>query len=339
MRNPLLACFATAATLFAQEPTPPANPPPPSERQPLLVDQIVATVNDSTIMWSDLRTAAAGRKRAAETNRGQPLSPADIAAIYRLTLADLIDRHSMAQAAKTFGVVTPEQVEDLFKSEMDREKKDMERTMGGAQKFLEELHRQGRTWQTYVSEQRVEKMADFAREFSITMRMQKQGNLFLTPRMLRETYERLQREQQVFDHGARALVALVVFSGPDAQQNAARAAEVWRQEDLTSRQLAARFPGATGLEDRLANTLRPELEQFALAGPLHAVSAPFAAGETLQLAKVVDYAPERHGRFEDHDVQEQLRAICLQGVRREFEEQALRRARQRTEVWVSPRFR
>lgn len=336
MRNLLLACFATTAALAGQQPV--LGPVQPRPR-PLLVDQVVATVNDSTIMLSELRTSAAGRVRAMEISLGQRLSSTDIQAVFRATLESLIENHSMAQAAKTFGVATPEQVEQLFQTEMDREKQNMVREMGSVQRVSSELQRQGRTWQTYVEEQRVEKMADFARDFAINMRMQKQGNLFLTPRMLRETYEREQRNSQRFDHGARAQVALVVFQGPDAQKTAQQAAEVWRSEELTSRQLAARFPGATGLDDMQASSLRPELEQFALAGPLNAVSAPQTADTAVQLAKVVAFDPPSHGRFEDPDVQETLRQICLQGVRREFEEQAIRRARQRTEVWVAPQYR
>jgi len=318
----VILCFASLL---------PAQRLPTQPSPPVLVDTVVATVNDGAIMWSELRTVAMGQIRTAEAQHGR-LTREDVDRIQRRELQGLIDRHTMAQAAKTFGVATPEQVEAYFLREIERQEQDQVRDFGSYQAFSQALQNQGRTWQTYMREQRVDKMADLAEDLSVRMRMQRQANLFLTPRMLRETY---QREKGRFVHGAEARVAIVVFTGKDAAETAAKAAEVWRVEDVTSRALAQRYPDAIAVDDAPASALVPELASFALEGPLLRVSEPLARGGDFQVAKVVAYNPARSGSFEDIDVQNELRNLCQAGVHEEFRKQALERARQRAEVWIA----
>lgn len=325
----LLSVLAAMASMPAQADPPPAPP------RPVLIDTVVATVNDSAIMWSALRTNTYGRLRALEARFGR-LRPEDIERVSREELEDLIDRHTMAQAAKTFGVFTPEQIETYFRRDLERDEQEQIRDFGSHQAWNQALQNTGRTWQTYVSEQRVDKLAKYAEEFSVDMRLQRQSNLFLTPRMLRETFE---RERSRFVHPAEALVALVVFQGTDAAAKAAAAAAEWRQSELTGAELAARHPGAVALPPAIASTLIPELAEWAIAGPQGNVSAPVERGGSVQVAKVVDYRPARNGRFEDLDVQDELRQMCYRGVVEEFRKQALERARQRTEVWRTQRAR
>lgn len=303
--------------------------PPPAPPRPVLVDRVIATVNDSAILWSALQTNTYGRLRTLQAQFGS-VRPEDIERVNREQLNLLIDRHTMAQAAKTFGMFTPEQVENFLRRELERDEQQMIRDLGSQQAYTQALQNQGRTWQTFVSEQRVDKLAGFAEQFAVNMRLQQQENLYVTPRMLRETY---QREQKFFVHEAEALVALVVFRGADAAAQAAAAAAVWREQELTSAELAARYPGSTRTDDAIASSMIPELSQWALAGPLGAVSTPIERNGAVQLAKVVDYRPARNGRFEDLDVQNELRRLCRESVIGEFQKQALERARQRTEVW------
>jgi hypothetical protein len=322
----LLIAVAALASMPAQ-----ADPPVPPPK-PILIDTVIATVNDSAIMLSALNTNRAGRLRAMMARYGS-LRQDDIERVTREELENLIDRHTMAQAAKTFGVFPPEQVESFLRRELERDERDLVRDFGSQQAYTRALEEQGRTWQTFVSEQRVDKLAGFAEQFSVDMRLQRQSNLFLTPRMLRETYE---REHGRFVRPAEAIVGMVVFQGPDAADKAAAAAELWRQEDLTSRELAARCPGAVPLDNALASSLVDDLATWGLAGPLHRVSAPMPRGQAVQLAKIQQYFPARNGRFEDLDVQNELREMCRSGVIEEFKKQALERARQRTEVWRMP---
>lgn len=295
----------------------------------MLVDRVIATVNDSAILWSALQTNTYGRLRTLQAQFGS-LRPEDIERVNRQQLDQLIDRHTMAQAAKTFGIYTPEQVENILRRELERDEQQMIRDLGSQQAYTQALQNQGRTWQTFVSEQRVDKLAGFAEQFAVNMRLQQQENLYVTPRMLRETY---QREQKYFVHDAEALVAMVVFRGADAMAHATAAAELWQQQEMTSGELASRFAEAGRIDDALASSLVPELAQWALAGPLGNVSTPVERNGVVQLAKVVDYRPARNGRFEDPDVQNELRRICRNSVIGEFQKQALERARQRTEVY------
>ena len=350
MRRYAYWLLAGLAPLTAQDPAP-AQPPagagatapaaPPAGRQP--VDWVVATVNDAAILMSELRTRAAGSINREELNLGRRLRPAEVLTMLKAELVPIVQNHAMAQAAKTFGFATPEQVESLFQDEMRREEEDQVRDFGTLVEFSKELQRTGRTWQTYERERRVEKMRQFAEDFAVGMRMQKQGNLFLTPRMLRETY---QRRIDQFVHGPRAGVILVGFEGPDARDTAAAAAALWRQEDLDGKGLLARFPNAKGTTQELGGiteksraSLATVLADFALAGPLNHVAEPFELGGTWRTAKIAIYEPAANGKFEDAEVQAELRYLCQKGVIGELRRQATARAMQRTEYWVHKDFR
>jgi len=313
--------FAVAASSVAQERAP--SPPP------VLVDKVVATVNDSAILHSELLTLTEGTIRTKEAT-GRRLRPEEQQRIYEDELRKRIDEHTWAQAAKTFGYWPPEQVEAWFQRELERDEQNQVRDLGSYQAFSRELQNANKTWPTYVREQRVDKMADIAKSLSIGRRMQQQSNLYITPRMMRETYEEAKR---LFVHEAQANVALVKFTGDDRLTNAEKAAAMWRSEDLSSRALAQRFPGAIGIDTMAAAALVPELASFALAGPVDRVSDPIEANREVLIAKIVLFAPARNGKFEDEDVQEQLRRLCERGVQDVFTQQALDRARQRSEVW------
>ena len=313
--------FVLAASLVAQDRAP-ASPP-------VLVDKVVATVNDSAILHSELLTLAEGEIRSEEAT-GKRLRAEDRQRIYEKELRLRIDEHTWAQAAKTFGYWPPEQVEAWFQRELERDEQNQVRDLGSYQAWSRELQNSGKTWPTWVREQRVDKMADIAKSLSVGRRMQQQSNLYITPRMLRETFEEAKR---LFVHEAQANVALVKFSGDDRLANATKAAAMWRTEDVSSRALAQRFPGAIGIDTMAASALVAELATFAMAGPVDRVSDPIESEREVIVAKIVLFAPARNGKFEDEDVQEQLRTLCERGVREEFTRQALDRARQRSEVW------
>ncbi|MBM4060375.1 MAG: peptidyl-prolyl cis-trans isomerase [Planctomycetes bacterium] len=340
MRNLAACLFAGAAALLAQEPpAPPAGP-----QRPFLVDRVVATVNDTAILRSELLTLAAGQLRAAEANLLRRLQPPELLALLREVLAPLVQNHAMAQAAKTFGTVPPERVEQIFQDELAREEAEQVRDFGTWQEFSKELQRQGRTWQTYVRERRVDKMQQIAEELAVGGRLRnRQGNLLLTPRMLRETY---QREIARFVHGPRASAELVGFEGRDGAATAAAAAELWRKEALTGQQLRERFPGVKGTSTEISGiteasreSLAPEIVDFALGGPAGAVSAPFELGGSFRVARITRHEPGRQGRFEDPDVQIALRNLCQRQVLGELRQQAIDRAMLRAETWVVPDLR
>lgn len=336
--------LANAVCLLpAQEPGAPGIAP---KQPPVLVDTVVATVNDAAIMLSTLRTATAGRIDAIEAQLDRKLRPPEVMSLLSQALDYEVDRHSLAQSAKSFGIATPEQVEQLFADEMKREEAEQVRDLGTYQEFSRELQREGRTWQTYWREKRVEKMAEFAKDFAIRMRMQKQRNLYLTPKMLRETYR---REIGRFIRGAEAELSILVFRGTDAERHARAAAATWALQDLAPAQLvekakaagalATALPPLRGIREGSRAELAEELVDFALAGPLGQVSPPLAIGGGFHVAKVTAFSAARDGRFEDAEVQLELRAICLESVIGEFTKQALDRASDRTEVWRAKLFR
>lgn len=302
-------------------------------RAGLRIDTVIATVNNDVIMFSELRTQAVSAVRSLEAQQGRQLTAEERGIVLQRELGKLIENHTMAQAAKTLGLAAPDMIESLFQDELRREAAEQVRNLGTEQRFSQELQRQGRTWQSFEREQRTEKMRQFAEELAIYSRLQKQQNLFLTPRMMRELY---QREIQRFVRPSLAIVSAVVFRGNDAADQAAKAIEVWRTAEIGSRELAERFPGATPIGEIDASTLVPELPlaKFALAGPQGAVSSPIPFQGGLQVAKVVRFLDARNGKFEDPDVQAELRRLGLDQVVAELRQQALARAAARTEVAI-----
>jgi len=309
----------------------------PEAQQPRFhqVDGVVATVNDSAILWSELMTVAAGRVRSLVSS-GARLTRADEDQVLLTEREKLIDGRQMALSLKSLGVVTPDQVESLLRSELEREKQEKVRDLGSVPELSRALKEEGRTWPTYEREQRLGKLGQFAEEFAVHQRFQRNSSLLLTPRMLRETYE---KQKEAFVHPAQATVAMVEFRGADAEARATRAAAAWAIQDLTSRDLASRHFGSIPYPEQrssaLADFLKPVAE-FAEAGPTGHVSPPLACRDSWFVARVVEFHPAANGRFEDPLVQARLRLICQNRVLNEFRQQAMERAKVRTEVWRSP---
>lgn len=330
-----IACSLLVATapLVAQSLDPIGADP----RAGVLIDNVIATINNDVIMFSELRTQALGVVRALQQEQGRMLTAEERGLVLQREMKKLLENHTMAQAAKTLGLATPEMIESLFQDELRRDAAEQVRNLGTEQRFSQELQRQGRTWQSFEREKRVEKMRQFAEELAIYSRLQKQQNLFLTPRMMRELY-RTQIER--FVRPSLAIASAVVLRGDKAAQQAEQAMQMWRTEELSSRALADRFPGATAIPEVDASTLMPTLPlaKFALAGPQGAVSQaiPFQGG--LQIVKVVQFLEARDAKFEDPDVQAELRRIGLDQVIAELRQQALGRAAARAEIsLVRPR--
>ena len=322
--------LVVTASLLGQQTNPAAQQPRFHQ-----VDGVVATVNDSAILWSELMTVAAGRVRALVSS-GARLTRADEDQVLLTEREKLIDGRQMALSLKSLGVVTPDQVESLLRSELEREKQEKVRDLGSVPELSRALKEEGRTWPTYEREQRLGKLGQFAEEFAVHQRFQRNSSLLLTPRMLRETYE---KQKDAFVHPAQATVAMVEFRGADAEARATRAAAAWAIQDLTSRDLASRHFGSIPYPEQrssaLADFLKPVAE-FAEAGPTGHVSPPLACRDSWFVARVVEFHPAANGRFEDPLVQARLRLICQNRVLNEFRQQAMERAKVRTEVWRSP---
>jgi len=333
----LMAALTVCASLTSQALPPTGSQPQTAKKaanrgpKRLFVDSIVASVNDSSILQSKLFQASLGPIAGAKAE-GRKLSPTDVQTLTLIELRRMVSSYQMAQAARSFGQFPPEQFDMILKSELERDKQDRVRDLGTEFAFSEELARTGQTWQTYEDDLRIEKLTMLAEQFAIYERMRKQANLYLTPRMLRETYEEYRSQ---FEHPASADVAQLVFSGPDAEKNARDAQEHWRANNWTSREVAARYKNANPLFSLPASSLGSELKAFGLAGPTGKVSELIRdPNGKIRIAKVLRHRAASGGRFEDPDVQEQVRLFAQKKLRMEFRIQAQRRASERTRVWV-----
>lgn len=361
MRSLPLLLFAAAAAAQGETP-PPAPPAPPAANQPaaasrppvasqaggerpagtaprprpLLVDMVVATVNDSAILLSELRSVTIGSIRSLRAS-GRIVSPSDEGLLLLRELSGLVDKRRLALSIHSMGIYTPEQIDGYLKSVLEQERLEKQRDVGSMLGLSQALKEEGRTWPTYEREQRLEKLGEFAEDATVRRRLgSSNGSLFLTPRMLRETYE---RDKAQFVHDARWRVAMIEFTGPDARDHAIGAAASWSLQASTAREMAATFPGARSLgetgDEGLADHLQPVAE-FAKKGPAGAVSPPLEIRGSWYVVRVLQYLPAENGRFEDPEVQARLRMVLQNRVRTEFEKQAIERAEDRTVVWKSP---
>lgn len=320
-----LAAIASAA-LPAQDPPRPYGD---------FVDGVVATVNDASILRSQVRTLAAPRLRALRAE--QRLRPQDAIALEREVAAREIARHQLALAAKSFATatLTPDRIEEYLRSNAERDRQQQVAELGSLTAFSEELKRVGRTWQTQQAERRIDQLHDLAEDLAIGRRLGGQSRAFLTPTMLRRAYE---QHRDNFVAPARATIVQVRFRGPDAEAQANAAAAAWRQEDVDARTMAARYPGALAVAFELdANNLAADLaplQTFALAGPQGAVAAPMALPSGgYVVARVSRFTAARNQAFDDPEVQQSLRNQCTEDLIAELRVAAQQTAAQRTEVW------
>lgn len=298
----------------------------------LFVDSVVASVNDSAILQSRLFATTSGSILGAEAQAGRPLSLGEVGQMTMRDLQVLISNYQMAQAARSFGNIPPERFDMMLEMQLEQDKEQRMRDLGGYGELSAELERTGQTWRSYADSQRLEKLQDIAESLAIYDRLRKQSNLYLTPRMLRDTYA---QNRDLFIRPAKAQVAMVTFRGPDASAHAKEASDLWADKVLTAREVANRYPGSIPLRSMRAKSLQPRLRDFALAGPAGNVSPPIRrANGMVDVVKVTQFAAARNGKFEDAEVQVELRRIAANQVLIEFQGQAQLRARERTEVWI-----
>lgn len=326
--NLLLGVTILGATPVLAQAKVPAGPRTPKR---LFVDSVVASVNDSSILQSKLFRASSGQIQG-QLMQGKRLSYDDVRRLTVRELRKLVSDHQMAQSARSFGNFPPERFDAILKSELDRDQQDRVRELGTEFAVSEELARKGETWQTHRQELRTEKLTMLAKQFAIYERLRKQSNLYLTPRMLRETYEEFRHE---FVREAVAETVFVICTGPSAQANAKEVIKLWSSGDWSAREIAEKVPNVTPGLQMPARTLSEPLKSFGMAGPLGNVSEPIPGpGGSFKVAKIMKWQAASDGRFEDPEVQAMVRTIASRKVHLEFEMQAQQRARDRTKVWI-----
>jgi hypothetical protein len=300
----ILSLTAIGSMELATQAKAPAVPRTPKR---LFVDCVVASVNDSSILQSKLFKASSGQIKG-QLLQGQRLSLEQIRGMTIRELRKLVTDHQMAQSARSFGNFPADRFDAILKSELDRDQQDRVRELG------------------------TEKLTMLAKQFAIYERLRKQSNLYLTPRMLRDTYKEFQSE---FVKEAVADTAILICTGPNAEANAKAAVEFWRSGDWTARAVADKCSGVSPGLTLPARTLGRQLKLFGMAGPVGNVSDPIqGAGGSYKVAKIMKWQAASDGRFEDPEVQALVRTIATRKVHLEFELQAEQRARDRTKVWV-----
>jgi hypothetical protein len=332
MRTAVLGIFLSLTALGSAPALAQAiTPAKPNAPRRLFVDSVVASVNDSSILQSKLFKASSGQVQG-QLAQGNRLTLDQIRNLTVRELRKLVTDHQMAQSARSFGNFSPDRFDAILKSELDRDQQDRVRELGTEFAVSEELARNGETWQTHRNELRTAKLTMLAESFAIHERLRKQSNLYLTPRMLRETYKEFRSE---FVKEAIADTAMVVCTGPSAESNAKEASKLWQTGDWTAREVAEKFPGVFAGVPMPARTLGTQLKAFGMAGPVGKVSEPIRGpGGTFKVAKSMKWQAASDGRFEDPEVQALVRRIATRKVHLEFELQAQQRARDRTNVWV-----
>ena len=304
-------------------------------RKLVLIDRVVATVNDTVILYSELKTLSSGEERTAEIQKGGKLTLPELRIIQTRNLQELINRAALAQAAKTLGVLPPERVEEIFQEMLEDDRKQQIRDFGTLMKFSEELQKTNRTWETYERDQRLAKLSDLTKQMAVYGRLQNQRGLFITPRMMRQHFAR----NQVQMAEKRAKLAIIAFPGTTTLAAANEAAEAWRQAPSTPSELATQFRdrGARELGVHMINDKstanRPlKMVQFALAGPINNVQV-VPQDASIQVWKITDYSGGTTRSFDDPTLQVDIRRILERQVVNFLTNQTIQRARERTEPW------
>jgi hypothetical protein len=338
-RTPLITLgavwFAVAAT--GQQPQ------QPQQRNIVVIDEVVSTVNDAAILASTVERTAGGAIRARELELGRSLTEAETLKERLKVLAKLIDEHSMAQATKTLGVLPPGRVEEVVQERLKQATREQVRQLGSELRFTQELKAQGQSWPSWERDQRLKIMSELAEGIAVWGRLQYQQNLFITPRMMREFYH---KNRLQFVHGFLSTVARIGFFVEGDREavlaGARKAAELWRTESLTSTEMTARFPAARAQPDLIdigPDTPPDRVPQYVLdfaANQAGTVSDPVAVGEnSVFVMKVLDHHEATNASFEDPQVQAAIRHALEQGVIRRLRDEAIQRSRDRTYIWPS----
>jgi hypothetical protein len=339
LRSAILALVPLAAlTALPSAPLRAQVVPDPSSL--VLVDGVVATVNDTVILQSELISQVNGDIRTREARTGTKVTDAQREVFMQEARKQLVWRAAMAQGAKTLGIIPSQRVDELVQDMMREDERQQQRDFGSLMRWSEAWAQQNLTYDSYEREQRTAKMYELTQQIAVGGRLQNQLNLFITPRMMREAW----RQTQASLASTMAIVAVVGFSGRDDKTRALaeEAARVWRAEQLTETELAARFRDRVAtvpMKTAIASSNRPkdlpkELIDFGLAGPLGNVSEPFAAETSFQVWKITDYAGGQQKSFDDPETQTQLRRLLEARVVDKLRDDALRRCMARTQPWV-----
>src|SRR5262249_16805778 len=221
----------------------------------------------------------------------------------------LIAGGGRAGAPSPLGIAPPQRIDEIVQEMMREDERQQQRDFGSLMRWSEAWAQQNLTYDTYEREERTAKMVELTKQMAIGGRLQNQLDLFITPRMMRDTW----RPNPANLASPQAIVGVVGFGGRDDKTRALaeEAARVWRAEPLTASELAARFRDRAATSQMtvvVSSSNRPrglqkELIDFGLAGPPGHVCEPVPAESPFQVWKGNDYAGRQRKAFDQPETQ------------------------------------
>lgn len=299
----LLLASSLAFPLTAQEQKPPVGPVAPAADTPLrLYDFVVAMVGDKAILASEISDVWRARVQSSRETE----APTRLHLLWYETVEMFVGRDMQAQSARLMGRSPDEveaQVERLVQDELRKTAEDE----GGLNEYVRKLGVIGGSMNTVAEEARTRILYSMAHYQGILRELQDQFALLATPK---EMHARFLEDPKRFDRPGHARVAARrVQVQADAAAAMAEAKRIAAEWTALPRPLTADTMTAGGAQILEVSFLDPAsmLIDFASTGQVGDVMEPRADGPFLWVLAIVEKTPSRPGRFEDQEVQIQLR--------------------------------
>ncbi len=316
-----LATLMLTAITAGQEQKPPA--PPPADAPPRLYDFVVAMVGDKAILASQVTEV--WRARVQSMPNTEP--PSRQALLWYETVEQFVSLEMQAQSARLMGRSPDEveaQVERLVQDEMRRRAEES----GGLNEYVRRMGAIGQSMNSVVEDTRTQILYSMAHYQGILRDLQDQYALLATPKEMRERF--LQNPKRFEVAGQARVAARRVGLQPDRAAATAEAERVRAAWLALPKPLTTAGMEAAGAQVLDVSFLDPAsvLIDFATTGEVGDVAEPRAEGAFLWVLALVERTPSRAGRFEDPQVQTQLREEIARQRRQEvytglFQEQRI----------------
>ncbi len=243
--------------------------------QAVVVDRIVAVVNDEVITLSELDEAAAPLYRKYLPRAKDPVERENlIRQIRRRVLQQMIDEKLLAQEAKRLEIKVSDQEIDSFIQRLK------EQNHLSDEKFREFLAAQGLSYEDYrkqVAEQikRIKLIQGHIRE-----------RIVVTPEEIKDYYRKhyLKGNNTVYE------LAAIIITGPEAEQKAKAAYEELKK-GVPFKEVAAKYSSLKGSGEGLGRfkpeELAPQVREVVAKLKPGQYSKPVKVGESWQIFKLV----------------------------------------------------
>lgn len=297
----LLLASSLAFPLTAQEQKPPVAP---AADAPLrLYDFVVAMVGDKAILASEISDMWRARVQSSRETE----APTRLHLLWYETVEMFVARDMQAQSARLMGRSPDEveaQVERLVQDEL---RKTAEEEEGGLNEYVRKLGVIGGSMNSKAEEARTRILYSMAHYQGILRDLQDQFALLATPKEMHARFLENPKRFDVPGHARVAAQRVQVKADPDAAMTEAR--RIAAEWTALPRPLAADTLTTGGAQILEVSFLDPPsiLIDFATTGQVGDVMEPRADGPFLWVLAILEKTASRPGRFEDQEVQIQLR--------------------------------